>query len=275
MPVILVFAFLLGTGATFAEPAIAVLKAAGAGVKPDQAPLLYSLLNDFSGQLVSSVGAGVGLAVMLGVLRFFFAWPLKYLAMPAVALLLGLSLYFSQIPELAAVLGLAWDCGAVIVGPVLCPLVLALGLGIFRATGKSDSSMAGFGIAGLISVTPIIMVIALTLFFSLVGTEPIEAPAAAHAAGETSRLQAIMDSGIMAVRAIAPVYIVLWLFMRYYLKEFGIPGKQYVVGKIHDKRQHAGMFKAKPFESKTQPGIETVFRQGFEQPTRAAFFDDP
>ncbi|MFT6891529.1 MAG: hypothetical protein ACJASY_003585, partial [Halioglobus sp.] len=32
-----------------AEPAIAVLKSAGAGVKPDQAPLLYSLLNDFSG----------------------------------------------------------------------------------------------------------------------------------------------------------------------------------------------------------------------------------
>ena len=37
MPVILVFAFLLGVGATFAEPAIAVLKAAGAGVKPEAA----------------------------------------------------------------------------------------------------------------------------------------------------------------------------------------------------------------------------------------------
>jgi hypothetical protein len=49
MPVILIFSFLLGVGATSAEPAIAVLKSAGAGVKPDQAPLLYSLLNDFSG----------------------------------------------------------------------------------------------------------------------------------------------------------------------------------------------------------------------------------
>ncbi len=35
------------------------------------------------------------------------------------------------------------------------------------------------------------------------------------------------------------------------------------------------MFKAKPFESKPQPGIETVLRQGFEQPSGAAFFDDP
>ena len=40
MSVILLFSFLLGIGATFAEPAIAVLKAAGARVKPDQAPLL-------------------------------------------------------------------------------------------------------------------------------------------------------------------------------------------------------------------------------------------
>ena len=35
------------------------------------------------------------------------------------------------------------------------------------------------------------------------------------------------------------------------------------------------MFKAKPFESKPQPGIETVLRQGFEQPSGAAFFNDP
>ena len=79
MPVILVFAFLLGAGATFAEPAIAVLKAAGSGVLPSQAPLLYSLLNDFSGQLVSSVGVGVGIAVMLGVLRFFYALSLIHI----------------------------------------------------------------------------------------------------------------------------------------------------------------------------------------------------
>ncbi|MFT7651079.1 MAG: hypothetical protein ACI9ON_001870 [Limisphaerales bacterium] len=42
MPVILIFAFLLGAGATFAEPAIAVLKAAGSGVKANGAPF-YTL----------------------------------------------------------------------------------------------------------------------------------------------------------------------------------------------------------------------------------------
>jgi hypothetical protein len=166
MSVILVFAFLLGAGATFAEPAIAVLKAAGAGVQPEIAPLLYSLLNDFSTQLVAAVGAGVGFAVMLGVLRFFYAWPLKYLAIPIVGLLLSLSFYFSQVPLLADVLGLAWDCGAVTTGPVTVPLVLALGIGVCRvvSSGSGSSSHSGFGIVTLASLFPILAVLLLALY---------------------------------------------------------------------------------------------------------------
>ncbi len=166
MPVILAVAFLLGAGATFAEPAIAVLKAAGSGVLPNDAPLLYSLLNDFSGQLVSAVGVGVGLAVLLGVLRFFYAWPLKYLAMPAVLVLLALSLSFSQVPALNDVLGLAWDCGAVTTGPVTVPLVLALGIGVCRvvSSGSGGGGHSGFGIVTLASLFPILAVLLLALF---------------------------------------------------------------------------------------------------------------
>ena len=166
LPIILTFAFLLGIGATFAEPAIAVLKAAGRGVDPAQAPLLYSMLNDFSGELVACVGIGVGLAVLLGVLRFFHDWPLKWLAIPSVALLIGLSIYFSQVPELNDVLGLAWDCGAVTTGPVTVPLVLALGIGVCRvvSSGSGASSTSGFGIVTLASLFPILAVLLLGLF---------------------------------------------------------------------------------------------------------------
>ena len=165
MPLILIFAFLLGAGATFAEPAIAVLKAAGSGVRASEAPLLYSLLNDFSNQLVSSVGVGVGLAVMLGILRFFYAWPLKFLAIPAVLGLLALSFYFSQVPALRDVLGLAWDCGAVTTGPVTVPLVLALGIGVCRVVSSgSGGGHSGFGIVTLASLFPILAVLLLALF---------------------------------------------------------------------------------------------------------------
>ncbi len=164
MPVILVFAFLLGVGATFAEPAIAVLKSAGAGIQPDEAPLLYSLLNDFSGQLVMCVGVGVGFAVVLGVLRFFYGWPLKLLAIPAVAALLGLSFFYTTIPHLNDVLGLAWDCGAVTTGPVTVPLVLALGIGVCRVVSANDADAgnSGFGIVTLASLFPIVAVLLLS-----------------------------------------------------------------------------------------------------------------
>ena len=166
MPTILFFAFLLGVGATFAEPAIAVLKSAGSGVVPTEAPLLYSLLNDFSGQLVACVGIGVGLAVVLGVLRFFYAWPLKWMAIPAVLLLLSLSFFFSTIPVLNDVLGLAWDCGAVTTGPVTVPLVLALGIGVCRVVSSSEDGggNSGFGIVTLASLFPILAVLLLSLF---------------------------------------------------------------------------------------------------------------
>ena len=164
VPLILLFAFMLGVGATFAEPAIAVLKAAGSTLEPTRSPLLYSMLNEFSGQLVAAVGIGVGVAVALGVLRFFFAWPLKNLAIPATSILLLLSALYAQVPELNDVLGLAWDSGAVTTGPVTVPLVLALGIGVCRVVsiGSGSSGHSGFGIVTLASLFPILAVLLLS-----------------------------------------------------------------------------------------------------------------
>ena len=85
LPVMLIFALGLGFLATLAEPAISVLKAAGSTVKAWEAPLLYLLLNKASGVLVNSVGTGVGIAVMFGMMRFKYGWSLK----PFIYLLVG------------------------------------------------------------------------------------------------------------------------------------------------------------------------------------------
>jgi hypothetical protein len=169
LPTILAFAFLLGIGATFAEPAISVLKKAGGGVRPDDAPLLYSLLNDFSGQLVLAVGVGVGIAVAMGILRFFYGWSLKVFIIPLVTLLLAFTLYAYADPLLSPVIGLAWDCGAVTTGPVTVPLVLALGIGVCRIIGNdnpqsSGGADAGFGIVTLASLLPILAVLLLAFY---------------------------------------------------------------------------------------------------------------
>ena len=164
LPVILIFAVLLGIGATFAEPAIAVLKAAGSGVEAEKAPLLYSLLNDFSGQLVGSVGLGVGIAVLLGIVRFLYGLSLKILIIPMVITLSVITVYAHFDKTLISIAGLAWDCGAVTTGPVTVPLVLALGIGVCRIVQSGNSEGSGFGIVTLASLFPILAVFLLGIY---------------------------------------------------------------------------------------------------------------
>jgi hypothetical protein len=171
LPMSLAFGFVLGIFATFAEPAIAVLQQAGASVRPDQAPLLYTLLNPYSSTLVLYVGIGVGIAVMLGVLRFYKSWSLKPFIYAGVLTLSAITLYFQFHPSgiLSPVLGLAWDCGAVTTGPVTVPLVLALGIGVCRVVATGGSSNTGFGVVTLASLFPIMAV--LILSFQLFSTD--------------------------------------------------------------------------------------------------------
>ena len=165
LPVILVFAFVLGMGATFAEPAIGILKTAGSSVKPWEAPLLFLLLNKFSNYLVYSVGAGVGIAVGFGMLRFLYKWSLKPFIYILVGGLIGFTIWAYLDPNMRALTGLAWDCGAVTTGPVTVPLVLALGIGICRIAGGSGEGASGFGVVTLASLFPIIAVLSLGAIF--------------------------------------------------------------------------------------------------------------
>ena len=165
LPTSLAFGFVLGAFATFAEPAIGVLRAAGSGVDPTAAPLLWTILNTGAGLLVNCVGVGVGIAVLLGVLRFYKGWSLKPFIYAGVIILSCLTLYmqFSD-DRLKHVLGLAWDCGAVTTGPVTVPLVLALGIGVCRIVSTGGSSNTGFGVVTLASLFPILAVICYALY---------------------------------------------------------------------------------------------------------------
>lgn len=174
LPVILAFAFILGLGATFAEPAIGVLRMAGVSVKAWDAPLLFLLLNKHADALVWAVGAGVGVAVLFGMLRFLYGWSLKPFIYVLYAMGGSLSIWSFFDPNLALITGLAWDCGGVTTGPVTVPLVLALGIGISRVAsrgGDSDTG-GGFGVVTLASAFPILAVLGLGVFFLSEVPEP-------------------------------------------------------------------------------------------------------
>ena len=164
--VVLIIIAILGVGVTYAEPAIGALKAFGASVNPQEAPYLYEILNNRSETLVVMVGAGVGIAAVIGTIRFIRGWSLKPLIYLALAPTIGLTIYAWMNPDLRTILGLAWDCGAVTTGPVTVPLVLSLGIGIAASAGKGDSSLSGFGVVTMASLFPIIAVLILAIYVS-------------------------------------------------------------------------------------------------------------
>ncbi len=172
LPLVLTITALLGIGVTFAEPAIGALKTAGQNVSVEQTPYLYALLNNWSEVLVLVVGISVGLAAVLGTLRFVYGWSLKPIIYMALIPILVLTVFASVDPQLKHIIGLAWDCGAVTSGPVTVPLVLSLGIGIAAAAGKGDSELSGFGIVTLASLMPIIGVFLLGLYLSF-GCSPL------------------------------------------------------------------------------------------------------
>jgi hypothetical protein len=223
LPLVLFITLLLGIGVTFAEPAIGALKTAGQNVSPEQAPYLWALLNEWTMALVFVIGASVGLAAVVGTLRFLYGWSLKPLIYASLVPVIGLTLYASADPELVTVLGLAWDAGAVTTGPVTVPLVLALGIGIAAAAGKADSGLSGFGIVTLASLFPIIGVLLLTLYVAGTVT-PAEIVAAAAATGaDTGPLAWYQRSPglevVMGIRAILPLVLFLLLILKLVLKE--------------------------------------------------------
>ncbi len=225
LPLVLLITLLLGIGVTFAEPAIGALKAAGQNVSVEQAPYLYALLNDWSGVLVLVVGASVGLAAVLGTLRFVYGWSLKPLIYATLMPVLALTLFAAMDPELQKVIGLAWDCGAVTTGPVTVPLVLSLGIGIAAAAGKGDSELSGFGIVTLASLFPIIGVFLLALYVSN-SQSPGEIIALARDLASTAQdvspawyERSPWQEIVLGVRAILPLVLFLFFVFNVVLKE--------------------------------------------------------
>ena len=162
---VLFIAGLLGIGVTYAEPAIGTLKIAGSMVDPEKAPMLYYALMVRTDVTVLLVGFGVGLAAVIGSMRFLYGWSLKPLIYISLIPTTILTLYCASNDQLSSIVGLAWDCGGVTTGPVTVPLVLALGIGIASSGGKGDSSLSGFGIVTLASIFPILAVLSLGVYF--------------------------------------------------------------------------------------------------------------
>jgi len=140
------FAWVLGLGATLAEPA---LNALGMTVQ--------NLTNGAfkKSMLMGAVAFGVATGIMLGVLKLIFDFHIMYILIPGYTI--GLILTLLSTEEFVNV---GWDSAGVTTGPVTVPLVLAMGLGFGNALGSTE----GFGILAAASICPIVAVLTLGIY---------------------------------------------------------------------------------------------------------------
>ena len=140
------FAWILGFGATLAEPA---LNALGITVE--------NLTNGAfrKSTLMYAVSVGVGCGIALGVTKIIFDIPIAYLLIPGYLTALTLTWFSTE-----EYVNVAWDSAGVTTGPVTVPLVLSMGLGFGNAVDAVD----GFGILSMASIGPIISVMTVGLY---------------------------------------------------------------------------------------------------------------
>jgi len=143
--VVLLFAFVMGYGATLAEPA---LNALGRAVEELTVGTFKKSL------LMQAVAIGVGVGIALGVAKIVWDIPLVWLLAPPYLLLIPITKLSTE-----EFVNIGWDSAGVTTGPITVPLVLAMGLGI----GSQVGVVEGFGILAIASVCPILSVLAVGL----------------------------------------------------------------------------------------------------------------
>ncbi len=150
---IILLSFILGVIITISEPDLQVL-----------AELVPSVPNQ---ALILAVAIGVGLFLVVAILRMLLGIPLHALLVGLYIIVFVLA-YF--VPENFR--AIAYDSGGVTTGPMTVPFIMALGIGISSIRNDRHAADDSFGLVALCSVGPILAVLILGLIYLPDGTQP-------------------------------------------------------------------------------------------------------
>ena len=147
---IILLAFVLGVIITISEPDLQVL-----------AELVPSVPNM---TLILAVAVGVGLFLVVAILRMLLSVPLPHLLTGCYLAVFALAFF---VPS--GFRAIAFDSGGVTTGPMTVPFIMALGVGISAIRGDRHAADDSFGLVALCSVGPILAVLILGLIFTPAG----------------------------------------------------------------------------------------------------------
>lgn len=142
--------FVMGVLITVAEPDLSVL---AEQVKNAVEPVL----------LILTIGVGVGLFLLLSILKIVFKRDLSSIIIFFYMVLFMLGMVMVSVGRDVFV-PLAFDSGGVTTGPITVPFIMALGVGVAGAIGGKNASENSFGLIALCSVGPILALIGLVIF---------------------------------------------------------------------------------------------------------------
>lgn len=153
--VIIVLGFILGFVITISEPDLQVLAGQVASV-----PNLV---------LILSVALGVGVFLVVALLRILFAIALPPLLLLFYGLVFVLAFF---VPE--NFLAVAFDSGGVTTGPMTVPFIMALGVGISAIRNDKHAGNDSFGLVALCSIGPVLAVLILGLLYDPKGSFKVQ-----------------------------------------------------------------------------------------------------
>lgn len=139
--ILLLAAFAIGFIVTSAEPDIQVFSKQVHGVFPFVNKLSFTF----------TIAAGVGLFIMLGLLRSVLNLSIKWVLFIAYTILFVVVIFAPK-----EFLGVAFDSGGATTGPMTVPFIMALGLGVSSVRSDEDNS---FGLTGIASIGPVMVVL--------------------------------------------------------------------------------------------------------------------
>ena len=147
LKLLLLICFALGVLITIAEPDLTVLA--------DQVG---------SSLIIVFVGIGVGLFLVLAILKIIFKRDLASILIYFYMVLFALALLLIAVnPDNFKLIPLSFDSGGVTTGPITVPFIMSLGVGIAATIGGKKSSENSFGLVAMCSVGPILAVLILSL----------------------------------------------------------------------------------------------------------------
>ena len=129
--------------------------------EPDLTVLANQVKDVINGTLlIVAVGVGVGIFLVLSVMKMVFHKSLSSMLLYFYMLLFALAAVVIA-SENGGFLPMSFDSGGVTTGPITVPFIMALGVGIAATIGGKDVSENSFGLSAMCSVGPILAVLLL------------------------------------------------------------------------------------------------------------------